>query len=203
MKVIREYIKTNNPVNIIERPMVIEPNEKQLKKIHVLNEFMASYGVLKLKEENAKIWITSPEKAGKYFISLLTGKVDCECFLVAFLDNKNAIIETKVMSVGGISSATIYPRDILKAAMASDCSSMLLAHNHPGGSTVASPEDINLTQRIEAIFSPLDIKVLDHIIVGGTNYLSMAKEGFMDTWHKAKANYEPISMNKDIEEVEI
>jgi len=85
MKKIKEYAKDNSPFNILEHPRIIEPNEKQLQKIGLLNEFIASYNLLKSHESENKIKITSPEQAGAYFVPLLSGKKDKEKFMVAFL----------------------------------------------------------------------------------------------------------------------
>ncbi|MCX7923852.1 MAG: JAB domain-containing protein [Clostridia bacterium] len=112
--------------------------------------------------------MNSSTVAGQYFSALLTGMKDKERFIVSFLDNGNNIIETKTMSEGSIGQTAVYPREILKYALACDCNAVILAHNHPGGSKNFSMEDKELTQRIVDIFHPLQIKVLDHIIVGGT-----------------------------------
>jgi DNA repair protein RadC len=151
----------------------LEPNEKQLEKIGLLNEFIASYNLLKIYESNEKIKFNTATVAGQYFLALLGGLKDKEKFMIAFLDSGNNVIEIKTMSEGTIGQAAVYPREILKYAVACDCKSMILSHNHPGGSTNFSPEDIALTQRIVDIFHPLEIKVLDHIIVSGTSYFSM------------------------------
>lgn len=193
---IRNYAKENNPFNILEHPMVVEPNEKQLEKIGKLKEFMASYDVLKANQANEKIRFTSPKDAGRYFSSLLNGMKDKERVMVAFLDNSNSIIETKTISEGSTNMSVVYPRDILKMALANDCSNIVMAHNHPGGSTSPSQEDIDLTQRIVNIFKPLDINVIDHIIVGGYSFSSMAENGVLPNKALDLANYKPISANE-------
>ncbi|HCX04525.1 MAG TPA: hypothetical protein DHM42_08550 [Clostridiales bacterium] len=71
---------------------------------------------------------------------------------------------------------------------------MILAHNHPRGSQNFSPEDKALTQRIVDIFYPLEIKVMDHIIVGGSSYSSMAERGNIPHQCKCTANYEVIAL---------
>lgn len=195
MKKIQAYAKENNPFNILEHPMVVEPNEKQLEKINKLNEFISSYNLLKMEEEENRIKFRSPNDAGKYFLSLLGGMKDKERFMVAFLDNSNSIIETRTISEGGINMAVVYPRDILKIAIANDCTSMILAHNHPGGSTNPSREDKSLTQKIVDIFHPIDIKVLDHIIVGGGRYSSMAEDRYLPEVSLNKACYDPIPLH--------
>lgn len=179
----------------------MEPNEKQLEKIGLLNEFIASYNLLKNYENEDKIKLNSSTVSGQYFLALLSGMKDRERFMVAFLDNGNNVIETKIMSEGNVSQAAVYPRQILKYAIACDCSSLILAHNHPGGSTIPSQEDKALTQRIIDIFHPLDIKVLDHIVVGGTLYSSMAENGGISYECKSKANYEVMVLGEtDVEE---
>ena len=194
-KKVQQYFKVNNPFNILEHPHIMEPNEKQLQKIGLLNEFIASYNILKIYESSEKIVFNSSTVAGQYFRALLTGMRDKERFIVAFLDNGNNIIETKIMSEGSIGQTAVYPREILKYALACDCNAILLAHNHPGCSKNFSPEDKALTQRIVDIFLPLEIKVLDHIIVGGSSYSSMAEKGEMPQQSKSTADYEVIELN--------
>ena len=192
---VQQYLKVNNPFNILEHPHIMEPNEKQLEKLGLLNEFIASYNVLKIYESNDKIVLNSSTVSGQYFSALLTGMKDKERFLVSFLDNGNNIIETKTMSEGSIGQTAVYPREILKYALACDCNAVILAHNHPGGSKNFSMEDKELTQRIVDIFHPLQIKVLDHIIVGGGSYSSMAEKGELPNQSRNTANYEVIELN--------
>ncbi|MFT9495048.1 JAB domain-containing protein [Anaerosolibacter sp.] len=195
MRKIQAYAKENNPFNILEHPMVVEPTDKQLEKISKLNEFISSYSVLRMEEDQNRIKFASPDDSGKYFLSLMGGMKDRERFMVAFLDNSNSIIETRTISEGGVNMAVVHPRDILKIAIANDCSSLILSHNHPGGSINPSKEDQALTQRIVDIFHPLNIKVLDHIIVGGTRYSSMAENGYLPNGPLNKAKYDSILLN--------
>ncbi len=193
-KKVQRYVKENNPFNILEHPRIMEPNEKQLEKIGLLNEFIASYNILKFYESNEKVVLNSSTLSGQYFLALLGGMKDKERFMVAFLDSGNNIIETKTMSEGSIGQTAVYPREILKYALACDCNAMILAHNHPGGSKNFSPEDKALTQRIVDIFHPLEIKILDHIIVSGVSYSSMAEKGILPNQCKGTANYEEIAL---------
>ena len=193
-KKVQHYVKENNPFNILEHPHIMEPNKKQLEKIGLLNEFIASYSILKIYEDNEKITLNTTTISGQYFLALLGGMKDRERFMVAFLDNGNNIIETKIMSEGSIGETAVYPREVLKYALACDCNAMVLAHNHPGGSKNFSPEDKVLTQRMVDIFHPLNIKILDHIIVAGTEYSSMAEKGAVPYQNKGTANYEEIAL---------
>jgi DNA repair protein RadC len=195
-KKVQQYVKTNNPFNILEHPHIMEPSEKQLERIGLLNEFIASYNILKVYESNDKIILNSSTVTGQYFLALLGGMKDKERFMVAFLDSGNNIIEIKTMSEGSIGQTAVYPREILKYALACDCNAVILAHNHPGGSQNFSLEDKTLTQRIVDIFHPLEIKVLDHIIVGGTSYTSMAEKGYINNQNKSAANYDAIVLGE-------
>lgn len=199
MNKIKNYAKENNPFNILEHPNVLEPNQRQLEKINKLNEFIATYNVLKLEQEKEKISFHSPNESGQYFASLLGGMKDRERFLVAFLDNSNSIIELQTISEGTTNMTMVYPREILKMALANDSSNLLLVHNHPGGSVKASQEDVAITQRIVDIFKPLDINVIDHIIIGGYSFSSMAENGILPSEKMSIANYEPIEMEEVME----
>jgi DNA repair protein RadC len=130
-KKVASYAKENNPFNILQHPRTIEPNDKQLQKIGLLNEFISTYNVLKIYEDENKIALNSSSTAGKYFSSLLSGVRDKEKFLVAFLDKGNHIIETRVLSEGTVEQA-LRP----------------------------SIQDEELTQRLVDIFHPLGIHVV-------------------------------------------
>ncbi len=199
-KKVQQYVKGNNPFNILEHPHIMEPNEKQLEKIGLLKEFIASYNILKIYESNEKITLNSSTISGQYFLALLGGMKDKERFMVDFLDNGNNVIEIKTMSEGSIGQVVVYPREVLKYAIACDCSAMVLVHNHLRGCINSSPEDKALTQRFVDIFHPFEIKVLDHIVVGGTGYSSMAENGEILYQCKSKANYEVMELGESVVE---
>ena len=202
IKKAQQYARGNNLFNILEHPQTIDPNNEQLEKIGLLNEFISSYNVLKMYEAQERIKLDSSSKAGQYFLCLMSGMKDKERFQVAFLDTGNNIIETRTMSEGSIGQAVVYPRDILKAAIACDCKSMILAHNHPGNSINPSNEDKMLTQKIVDIFHPLEIKVMDHIIIGGNKYSSMTEQGYMPDSAIGAASYGAIALGNDATVVE-
>lgn len=189
-KKLQQYAKDNNLFNILEHPQTIEPSAQQLEKIYLLNKFIASYNLLKVFEGQNRIRLDSPTKSGQYFVSLLSGIKDKEKLLVVFLDNSLNIIETRTISEGTVGQTVVYPRDILKAALACDCKSLVVAHNHPGNSINPSLEDKQITQKLVDIFIPLGINLLDHIIVGGVEYYSMAEDGKIPQCSNSQANYE-------------
>lgn len=194
---IKDYAKENNPFNILEHPSVIDLTDRQLDKINKLNDFVSTYNVLRMEEENARIQITCPQEAGDYFNALIGNKRDRERFMVAFLDTSNKIIETKMISEGTVDSAVIYPRDVLKMALANDCKGILLAHNHSSGKMIPSSPDIAITQRMLNIFKPLDIKIIDHVIVSAGKYVSFAEEQMLEDLNHELADYKPIKLGED------
>jgi DNA repair protein RadC len=127
---LESYARDNNPLNVLEHPKALDVNDRQLKKIGLLKEIIASYNLLKSYEHEDKIKFTSPNQAANYFVPLLSGVKDKERFMVAFLDNGNNIIEAQIISEGTVSQTAVYPREVLKKALDCDCSSMILAHNH-------------------------------------------------------------------------
>ncbi|MDF2923911.1 MAG: repair protein [Paenibacillaceae bacterium] len=192
---LQRYGTTNSLMNALEHPHTLELTAKQLQKVEQLNAFLQSHRVLQWEEENAKQSISSPEMAGSYFSAFLSDLKDRERFLVAFLDSGNHIIETRILSEGGIDQTPIYPRNVLKAALNCDCASMIFAHNHPGGNMRPSSEDVTLTERMIDIFEPLGIHVLDHIIISGTRYTSLAQCKQMPIAAEKAASYESIALH--------
>ena len=93
------------------------------------------------------------------------------------MDNGNRIIATKNVSVGTVNEAPVYPREIAKLALSYDSSSVMLAHNHPGGSTRPSQADIQVTNNIVNSLDSLGIRVMDHIIVADDKFISFAETG--------------------------
>lgn len=201
-KKLEEYADKNNLFNILEHPNTIGPSKQQYEKISLLNEFITTYRLLKMQETSIKITLSSSAAAGEYFSSLLSGVKDREKFMVAYLDNANNIIETRIATEGGVGEAVVYPRDILKAALDCDCRSIVLAHNHPGGTQKASKQDIDVTEKLVSIFTPLEISVLDHIIVTNSTYYSMAEKGIMPSSCTTKADYTPVKLEKEAFAVE-
>lgn len=198
---LEDYGTTNSLMNALEHPHSLELTSMQLQKVEQLNEFLISHRVLQWEEENTQRKITSPDLAGSYFSAFLLGLRDRERFMVAFLDNGNHVIETRIISEGGLTEAPVYPRNILKAALNCDCTSIIMAHNHPGGSLKPSWEDMEMTKRMVAIFEPLHIGILDHIIIGSAGFTSLAQMGQLPKAVEDQISYEAITL-KSLEEVE-
>lgn len=100
------------------------------------------------------------------YIQSAIGCEDSECFGGFFLDNKNRLIEFKVLFYGSIDSATVHPREIVKNALKYNAAAVILCHNYPSGITTPSQSDIDITHKLQKALEIIDIRVLDHFIVG-------------------------------------
>jgi DNA repair protein RadC len=101
-----------------------------------------------------------------------------EVFAVLLLDQQHRLIKYLELFRGTADSASVYPREVVKEALAHGAVSVILAHNHPSGSTVPSLSDRGLTQKIKRAFAVFDIHVLDHLLVG-KSILSFAEFGLL------------------------
>lgn len=190
-----DYAEQNEILNILQHPSVINPTKAQLARIEAINEFISAYKLLSIKQENNRIKLESAKVAGEYFTALLSHMKNKERVVVAYLDSKNFIIETRTLSVGTINYAYIYPKEILKQALANDCTSLILGHNHPSGVTKVSKEDIEISQRLVDVFKPIGISFLDHIVVGGNKFTSMLSDKILPKNTLKLASYDPIPIN--------
>ena len=118
--------------------------------------------------------ITSPEQAKRYLKARIA-HLEHEVFGIAFLNNKHFIIGFEIMFRGTVDSASVYPREVVKEALRYNCSAVLICHNHPSGDVEPSGSDIKLTSRLKHALDLVDVRVLDHLIVGSGEPYSMAE----------------------------
>lgn len=99
-----------------------------------------------------------------------------EIFSCLFLSSDSRVISYERMFEGTINNATVYPREIVKRALALNASRIILAHNHPSGSNNPSQSDKDMTRELKKILTVVDVEVLDHIIIGKDGNFSFVKE---------------------------
>lgn len=126
----------------------------------------------RMKGQNA---LSSPRAVLDFARAALVGQ-GSECFLAVFLNAKNRVLDHRVIHEGTIDHAIVYPRRIIEQALAARAAGLILVHNHPSGDPAPSDEDLRLTRSIQDAVKPLDIRVLDHIIVGRDGYCSFAEK---------------------------
>ena len=102
-----------------------------------------------------------------------------EVFAVIFMDVQNRLIAMEEMFRGSLTQTSVYPREVVLRALHHQCAAVVLAHNHPSGSVQPSRADEALTQTLKSALALVDVRVLDHIIVGAGETLSMAERGLL------------------------
>ena len=115
--------------------------------------------------------------AVKQYLQLLLMNKPHESFLVLFLDVKNRLICADELFRGTLSHTSVYPREVVKAALSHNAASVMLAHNHPSGTVEPSSADLNLTHTLKQALDLVGVRVLDHFIVAGTRVYSFAEHG--------------------------
>lgn len=127
------------------------------------------------------IHFDSTRVTSNYFMMKLA-QYEHEIFCIAFLDNQHRVIACEEMFRGTINNAVIYPRELVKRALHYNAAALILAHNHPSGFAEPSQEDKDLTGQLKEILALMDIKILDHIVIGGTEAISFADRGLLQPW---------------------
>lgn len=120
--------------------------------------------------------IRKPEDAAQLFREFI-GDCDRESFCILCLNMKNEPTALHQVSCGTLNASLVHPRETFKLAILSNSASIVAAHNHPSGEATPSPEDVNLTERLRDSGTLLGIDLLDHIILGDDNFVSMKERG--------------------------
>ncbi len=120
--------------------------------------------------------ITNPRQTGEYLQSRLSTYPQ-EVFACLFLDTRHRVIEYEELFRGTIDGASVHPREVVKRALAHNAAALILAHNHPSGIAEPSQADRSITQQLKKALAIVDIRLLDHMIVGHGEVFSMAEQG--------------------------
>ena len=102
-----------------------------------------------------------------------------ERFSVLFLDSQHRVLSLETIFTGTLTQTSVYPREVVRAAIRLNAAAVVLSHNHPSGSPTPSQADGVLTRTLKSTLDLIDVRVLDHIIVAGTQSASMAELGLM------------------------
>lgn len=113
------------------------------------------------------------------FLRLRLGGLDHEIFMGVFLDAQNRVLRSEELFRGTLTQTSVYPREVVKRALAHNAAGIILAHNHPSGVAEASQSDRWLTEQLRQALALVDVKVLDHFIVAGSEAVSFAERGWL------------------------
>lgn len=122
--------------------------------------------------------LASPEAVRQYLALHLTG-LRHEVFAGLFLDNRHRVIDYRELFTGTIDSAAVYPREVVKHCLARNAAAVIFAHNHPSGVAEPSDTDVRLTRKLTDALALVDVRVLDHLIIGRGVQTSLAERGLM------------------------
>lgn len=122
--------------------------------------------------------LSDPQACSRYLVARLRAYPH-EVFACLFLDNRHRLICFEELFHGTIDGAAVYPREVVKRALGHNAAAMVLAHNHPSGVAEPSPADQHITRALKEALAMVDIRVLDHIIVGDNQAISLAERGMV------------------------
>nr|PMI85467.1 hypothetical protein BCU36_00595 [Vibrio lentus] len=134
----------------------------QTSSLNELLEHAAEALAQKYKREGT---FTNPENVKEY-LQLKLGSYDREVFALMLLDNQHQLIRFEELFFGTIDAASVYSREVVKAALNANAAAVILAHNHPSGIAEPSRADKRITSRLVDALGLIDVRVLDHIVVG-------------------------------------
>ena len=166
---------------------VLEARPEQLMTVHGIGQQQAT--LISMVVPLTRVWhrcaMTVPDRIGNsreaedYCLSILAGE-RTERFHVVSLNAKCNVLGRRKISEGSLSEVSAYPRMVLETALNYNAHSVLLCHNHPGGTCAPSPEDIASTLQLQRLLNGVGILLLDHIIVAGDRTYSMIQHGDID-----------------------
>jgi DNA repair protein RadC len=143
--------------------------------IRVIKELQGEYLSEGMKGRDL---VSSPQAAIDFARVSLSG-LDHEVFLAIYLNTKNRVLGHEIIQKGTVDHTVMYPRRLIEAALKHKAAGIILVHNHPSGYSEPSPEDKRLTQALAEVARPMDLRILDHIVVGKDGYFSFAEKNLL------------------------
>lgn len=134
-------------------------------------------GILRKRFARGAI-IMTPVDTWQYLTLELAGN-ECEVFSAIFLDTRHRVIAFTELARGTLDGASVFPREVAKRALALNAAAVIFVHNHPSGVPDPSTADENITKQLTDALKLVEVRVLDHIIVGAEGHVSMAERGLV------------------------
>ncbi|MGM0471350.1 MAG: RadC family protein [Bacillota bacterium] len=131
---------------------------------------------IRVANQEVKQVITSPQDVANLLLAKLSF-VSREHFITLLLDTKNQVLAIEEVSVGSLSNSVVHPREVFKSAIKRSSAAIIVAHNHPSGNPEPSSADIAITKRLQEAGKIIGIEVLDHLIIGNEDYISLKESG--------------------------
>jgi DNA repair protein RadC len=122
--------------------------------------------------------ITSPQETRAYF-KLKLDSLKAEIFACLYLDNRHQVLGYEELFQGTIDGTSIHPREVVRRVIEMGAAAVIFAHNHPSGMTEPSQADLRITQRLKEALALIEVRVLDHLIIGEGDGVSLAERGLL------------------------
>lgn len=122
--------------------------------------------------------LSTPEAAAEIACTMI-GSLDREACVLLALDTQHRIIRAELISMGTVTNTFMAPREILRAALLAGATAIIVAHNHPSGSPEPSTDDERVTRRLASAGEIVGIELLDHLVVSGERWVSLARKGMV------------------------
>ena len=129
------------------------------------------------KDLEERFTIRSPEDAATFLMQDMTS-LQQEHFVCLFLNVKNQVLHKQTIFVGSLNASIVHPREIFREAVKRSAASIICSHNHPSGIPTPSPEDIDVTTRLYEAGKIVGVDLLDHVIIGDHQFISMKEKGY-------------------------
>jgi len=171
-EVLNNYIAEDLPITIYAE------NQFQTTKPVSLAQLCQAISLLFEQQFKRGDALTTPQLSKDFLIAKLA-PLEREVFCCLHLDNQHHVIAYEELFYGTIDGASVYPREVVKSCLKHNAAAVIFAHNHPSGIPDPSQSDKQITQRLQSALSTVDIRVLDHIIVGGSLTTSFADKGLL------------------------
>lgn len=149
--------------------------EAKLAQLYAIAELGKRFFNSQLAREDV---MENPAVTRQYLQSVLSHQAR-EVFMVIFLDNQHHVLNTQQMFAGSISSVEVHPREIVREALKVNAAAVILAHNHPSGKAEPSKADRDITQKVIQACALMNIRVLDHLVIGHGEYVSFVERGWL------------------------
>ncbi len=143
-----------------------------LKAVLALGERQAEAGI-------ADRPLLTDTRAVRHYLQHKLSGYEREVFACLFLDTRHRLIGFEALFLGSVDRASVHPREVLKQALAHNAAAVVLAHNHPSGNPEPSPSDLRLTEELRVLLMQIDVRVIDHVVVGHGVTVSLAERGLL------------------------
>ena len=160
-----------------------------MKNYNFLNDLRSGKFADMVKEEIKGETLNTSLEVFNVMKPLFGKNTDVESMYCIFLNAKNRVVSIELVSEGTLTAASVYPREIVKRALAAKAASIIMVHNHPSGDPAPSPDDSAMTLRMVVAMTSIGITLHEHLIVGASTFFSFADQGFIASFRRRYAEF--------------